>query len=94
MYLYKLFFLMLIVFSISSCGNSLESDATKLGSLGCKIDNMRKQDKPNYDEIKKLDEEFDKLTAEFKKKYSSEEQEKKFSAVFMEAYAKCDEKNK
>lgn len=84
--------------SLSSCGDSLKKDAKTLGEKYCKMMEVQKKlDAATTDEekskleaeVKKIDEEGQKLSDELEKKYSDEKQKKEFEKAFEEETKAC-----
>ena len=84
--------------ALSSCGDSLKKDAKTLGEKYCKMMELQKkaeaattdEEKTKLEaEVKKVDEEGQKLSDEFEKKYSDEKQKKEFEKAFDEETKAC-----
>jgi len=79
----------LISFFMVSCGGSIESDVAKLAELQCQAIKLQEKamsgDVDAVKEVKELGEKVMKMAAEFKDKYTSEEDQKKFAAAIEKA---------
>jgi|GEM_PF-2951697 len=97
----KLFVVMLSVIfivALSSCGNGIKKDAKALGEKYCKMVELEKtlesaktdEEKEKIEaDLKKIDEEGQKMSDELEKKYSDEKQKKEFEDAFKAETEKC-----
>ena len=92
------FLIAIFAIALSSCGDSLKKDAKTLGEKYCKMMELQKkaeaatsdEEKTKLEaEVKKIDEEGQKLSDEFEKKYSDSTQKKEFEKAFDEETKAC-----
>jgi len=94
----------LAVFLLSSCGNSVERDAKKVAELQCKAEKLAAKavksiSQAGSSDLATIIAESQKLTAEsqkliseavsLKEKYSTEADKQKFSSAYLKAYGDC-----
>ncbi|WP_298509535.1 hypothetical protein [uncultured Kordia sp.] len=79
----------LVSFFMVSCGSEIENDVAKLADIQCQMmgleEKFKSGDADAMKEVKELQEKMMTMAAEFKDKYTTEEDQKKFAAAIEEA---------
>jgi predicted small secreted protein len=85
--------LLLASLTLSSCGNSIESDAQRVADVACKVSTVMEKamqgDEDAKEESEKLSEEMKSLKEEMEGKYTTEADQEEFKKAVTKATKDC-----